>query len=788
MSHGTKLFRIAPEHVRYLSASEEWKQRSAEPSPSVPIVSTQGGTQFQNLIPDQINNQNSDTGSPQNTSPAIPGEITIPADQNPQGPSTPETEPSNPSEQPDQEPDAPGVTPEVNTPNSGGSENAPLPENVPIPDSDLELFVDCEPCFALQEDCKWSIEIDVTAQDINRWRQESNPCEMAFIVSTAKKQRSEVRMSQLTAEEKELFRKAKDKEVQSWLSTETVCKILRHQVPIENVMRCRWILTWKPVDDVPKNKTAQFVPKARLVALGYEDPLVHEIPRDSPTMSKLSRMMILQYAASSHWNIESFDIKTAFLRGEENSDRILGLEPPAELREKMNLAPNEILKLLKGAYGRVDAPYLWYMELKKGLEALGFIVSPFDPCVFVLQNPKNGATEGLIGVHVDDGLCCGSEMFHSKLKCLEKKFPFGSRKSRNFTFTGLKIDQKEDDSIWVNQEQYVKDIQAISISRDRRADFDAVVTESERQSLRAVIGSLQYAATNSRPDLCSRLGVLQSQINRAKVSTLIEANKVLHEAKMFATTTLKIQPIPLDKLRFIAFSDASFASQKVPDSHQGMVIMSCHHQIGENRTSVVNPIVWHSKKIQKVAVSTLSAEAMSLAGAVDILSWVRLYWGRLSNVELNWKQADETLLKLPPAFAAIPPLEGDQSNATPPDTVQKLLHQLPPSNSSLITTDCKSLYDLISRTAPPSCQEFRTQLQAKLIKEHLRSGIQIRWVPSGAQIADSLTKVMDNYMLRECLHLGKYCLHDETEMLKSRSDARTRLQWLRQNAQNLSKG
>ena len=105
------------------------------------------------------------------------------------------------------------------------------------------------------------------------------------------------------------------------------------------------------------------------------------------------------------------------------------------------------------------------------------------------------------------------------------------------------------------------------------------------------------------------------------------------------------------------------------------------------------------------------------------------------------------------------------------------LSRLLPSNSSLITTECTSLYDLLSRTAP-SCQEFRTQLQAKI-----RSGIQIRWVRSGAQIADSFTKVIDNYMLRECLHLGKYCENSEKP-----SDARTMLQWLRHNAQNLSKG
>ena len=82
---------------------------------------------------------------------------------------------------------------------------------------------------------------------------------------------------------------------------------------------------------------AKHVPKARLVVLGYEDPLVHEIPRDSPTMSKLSRMLILQTAASQQWEIESFDIRTAFLRGTETTSRTLGREPPNEMREKMKL-------------------------------------------------------------------------------------------------------------------------------------------------------------------------------------------------------------------------------------------------------------------------------------------------------------------------------------------------------------------------------------------------------------------------------------------------------------------
>ena len=109
----------------------------------------------------------------------------------------------------------------------------------------------------------------------------------------------------------------------------------------------------------------------------------------------------------------------------------------------MKLKQNEIVQLLQGAYGRVDAPFLWFQELKKSLESFGFVSAPFDPCCFVLRN-ENEQPEGIIGIHVDDGLCCGSTKFHAKLADLERKYPFGSKKKRDFTFTGLKISRKLD--------------------------------------------------------------------------------------------------------------------------------------------------------------------------------------------------------------------------------------------------------------------------------------------------------------------------------------------------------
>lgn len=139
--------------------------------------------------------------------------------------------------------------------------------------------------------------------------------------------------------------------------------------------------------------------------------------------------------------------------------------------------------------------------------------SPMDACLFSLSNQK-GETIGLVGVHVDDGIYCGTPKFHQKIKQLSQKFPFGSQTHTEFTFTGLNISKKENYAIHVDQSQYIRPIE---VKNDRRKSPDDPITEAERQSLRAVIGSLLYAAVNTRPDLCSRLGVIQSRINNGQV-------------------------------------------------------------------------------------------------------------------------------------------------------------------------------------------------------------------------------------------------------------------------------
>ena len=763
--HLGTLLRAAPEHIRPVSALEAQL-----------ITEQMSPTDDQT---DQHVTSQSNAAQPTETAiPSTSANSTI----------THNSPPSQTSQdQPDGEPDltsnmSPSNSPHDNLNHNLGPNNIQYnpdipqstelqPHEIPVndPNVDDELVWDLLMCQDIDEQCHladstnlaWRFELDIDVSDEILLSSANQIEDIVLLATTAKKQRSEVKLSQLSASEREEFETAKSAEVANWLNTGTVCRILRDKLPAEQVLRCRWIYTWKPIEsptDQLKAGGRSHKAKARLVVLGYLDPALEEIPRDSPTLGRQSRMLILQLISSMNWDLMSFDIKAAFLQG-STQGRTIGIEPPPEMAKAMQLNPSEICRLEKSAYGLIDAPYLWFRELDKTLRELSFRPSPFDPTVYLLYPEGSNKPEGIIGVHVDDGLCGGGEFFKQQLAKLERKYPFGSKKNQSFVFTGIEMCQNADYSITLSQEKYVSKIEPIYVKGDRKSQPEEPVNDEEKQGLRALIGSLQYASVNTRPDLASRLSFLQSQVNGATVNTLIQANKVLHDAKRFKDTNITVQPIHIDNIRFLAFSDASFSSKKQPDSHTGMIIMTTHKDITQNVTCPVSPISWGCKKIQKVVVSTLSAEATSLNSTLDQLSWLRLFWAWILNPNIHWKNTKQTLENLPKTIA----------NAT--------------LKEDIAVTDCKSLYDMVSRTAPPNCQEFRTQILARSIKDLLSENVDLRWVHSGAQLADALTKEMECSFLRHTLKQGKYQLHDQDQILRDRATARNRIKWL-QSQQN----
>lgn len=245
--------------------------------------------------------------------------------------------------QPDQEPE--NLTPE-------DSQNDPMnsPEGEPTDtlaseDQELLYTTSHEPsnAFTCEEsgNLSWSCEFDIHLEEPLGTRVPTTEETWLLLATASKKQRTEVKLSSLNSTELTEFQQAKQAEVDNWIKTGTISAILRNQTPEEQILlRCRWILTWKPLDNVnhgeeeksqkeakissfPKTHKA----KARLVVLGYLDPKLEEVPRDSPTLNKTSRMIILQTIASHTWKMRSFDIKAALLQGQPQSDRVIAIDP-----------------------------------------------------------------------------------------------------------------------------------------------------------------------------------------------------------------------------------------------------------------------------------------------------------------------------------------------------------------------------------------------------------------------------------------------------------------------------
>ena len=138
-----------------------------------------------------------------------------------------------------------------------------------------------------------------------------------------------------------------------------------------------------------------------------------------------------------------------------------------------------------------------------------------------------------------------------------------------------------------------------------------------------------------------------------------------------------------------------------------------------------------------------------MSNSIDLLGWMRAMWGCIHIPNFPWQKTDEAFHKL---------------------------------NQALIITDCKSLYDLATRTAIPSCEEYRTTLEVLLIRQRCAEHCNFRWVPTTLMLADWLTKSMNVDLIREVLGLGMFKLHDENHDLDRNAHRKRVLDWLRQPA------
>ena len=542
----------------------------------------------------------------------------------------------------------------------------------------------------------------------------------------AQKRRVEVSMRKLSEPDKKLFEKAMQKEWQSWVENKVMSLVKSRGIDPAKVIKARWVLVWKKSSD-PDDRTK--TPKARLVLVGWQDPMLGKIATDSPTLRKESKSLVLSICSSKKWKLWGADIKTAFLSGDA-STRELYFKPPKEIQQWMSLSDEDLYRLEKAAYGLAEAPRAWFLRLSREMTEAGLVRSSLDPCLFTLR--RNGELKGICGVHVDDLLGGGEPEMDEVLQKLRKKLPFGDYRTFTIRYTGIEIRQNpENFSIEIGQESYIDALEPVATKHLGSAGTSL----QDPGILRTCAGQLAWVSTATRPDQSFLSSYLQGVQDKGCVSHVQQYNKALREMKERKVCLRFPSNVPIDKWRIICIADAGWGTRSSGESQGGYILCLAHKDILERKRAPCWIVDWASKKLKRMVRSSVAAETLSSQNGLDA-------------IESFQALLSETLYGMSPAE----------------------FRKTTPKVPSCLVVDSKGFYDAVTRSCCSSSisVERRLMIDYAIARETMeKQHIIAFWVNNLRMAADVLTKLKGDvrplfeileggtYQIKVCLESGR---------------------------------
>ncbi|CAI7806410.1 unnamed protein product [Closterium sp. NIES-53] len=371
--------------------------------------------------------------------------------------------------------------------------------------------------------------------------------------------------------------------------------------------------------------------KSRLVAKGYQQKeKVDYKELFAPVVKPTTLRTLLAGAAINGWVVKQMDVTTAFLNG-VLEEEIFMAQP-----EGFDDGSGRVLRLKKALYGLKQAPRQWYLKLRGVLEEIGFTPSTADHSLFMLGE---GEQRSFMVVYVDDILVFSpsSDLVKEVMLKLQDKFKCKALGDVSF-YLGLHIERDvEKLCMRVHQRKYLEAL-AVNFGQSEghvatpfpsgfkcvKGPEEESVGEEERRRFHSLVGSLMYAAVNTRPDVAFATGQLARVVqcpNEEQVAAGMRVAKYLGQTPtvglQYSTAAQRRQKgadgVEPGRLFLTAFSDASYASEPEDMTSVGGFICC----VGGG------PTAWESKKQVDQALSSVESEYMTLFRAVREIVWQR---------------------------------------------------------------------------------------------------------------------------------------------------------------------
>jgi hypothetical protein len=314
--------------------------------------------------------------------------------------------------------------------------------------------------------------------------------------------------------------------------------------------------------------------KVQYVAKGYAQQYgINYDKTTAPTARLESFHVIAHLAATLDWDLKQYDIKTAFLHGVLPPEESMFMKQPP--RFECPGKEDWVWQLLKSIYGMKQASRVWNKTLHATVLKWGFQRLQCEWCIYVHRSPTGTV---IFSIHVDDIFSAASSpeennRFRDFLKSQWEiselgpaKFALGIAISHNRSARTITLSQTAfiDRVIeWFGQsDAHPCDTPMVAGLQLRRPDLSTppsaeVCSWMDHTPYHALVGSLNYIAVATRPDIAFAVGRFAGFLDCYRPEHWSAAIRVLHYLK--GTRSLCLSLGGTGSLRLLGYSDSDYA-------------------------------------------------------------------------------------------------------------------------------------------------------------------------------------------------------------------------------------
>ncbi|CAE7242021.1 GIP, partial [Symbiodinium pilosum] len=407
----------------------------------------------------------------------------------------------------------------------------------------------------------------------------------ADVFLTGKAVRSEIKLKDLSPENRAKFLASMEKEWTSWMKFNAVEILTPAQIlslPGDvRIIGTRWVHT-------DKNQ------KQRLLALH----LCHKTGKSREQVTKE-----YPFAAKSRLVVQGHQEDASDLRTDSPTASLLAF----------NLV--SAVAVLKGRS--------WWKKLFKTLRKNGWRMSAIEPALFILAD--GSSLLGVLITHVDDLYSCGEgEAYDKTLKEME-----------------------QDGSIFLDQMDSIEGIDYMVLPTERRKNVNGPLTDAEKSAFRALIGQMGWVVRQSRPDLMVNVSLAAQAMGNPKIRDVVALNKAVKHPKDSSEHKWCFRKcnFTLEEAIVFSFADSSFGNVEGGKSQCGFVVGLTTRDVFNGDPVPILILETYSGSIKRVCRSTLAAEANGFLAGTEAAEYLRMLLMELIHPDVQIRDLDNHYLK-----------------------------------------------------------------------------------------------------------------------------------------------